>query len=50
MDQRLKDWHPSKQEVERIVAELRPIIRDLARRDQEAIAREIFFRRLAKVG
>lgn len=33
MDQQLKDWHPSKDEVAAIVAELRPLIRELA--DQE---------------
>ena len=50
MDERLRNWRPTKEEVDRIVLELRPLIRDLARREQEAVAREIFFRRLARVG
>jgi hypothetical protein len=33
MDERLKNWHPTKAEVEEIVRELRPIIRDLARQE-----------------
>ena len=45
MDERLRQWHPSREEVERIVAELRPLIRELARRDQQAIAAEVARRR-----
>jgi hypothetical protein len=45
MDERLRHWHPDPKEVERIVAELRPLIRQLARRDQQAIAAEIARRR-----
>jgi hypothetical protein len=45
MDERLRHWHPDRDEVERIVAELRPLIRQLARKDQEAIAAEIARRR-----
>lgn len=50
MDERLRAWRPTQEEVDRIRREIRPLIRDLARRDQEMIAREIFFRRLGKVG
>ena len=50
MDQRIREWRPSKEEVERIRVEIRPLIRDLAYRDQQVIAREIFLRRLARVG
>ena len=45
MDERLRHWHPDREEVERIVAELRPLIRQLARRDQQAIAAEVARRR-----
>jgi len=45
MDERLRQWHPNREEVERIVAELRPMIRELARRDQQAIAAEVARRR-----
>ena len=45
MDERLRHWHPKPDEVQRIVAELRPLIRQLALRDQEAIAAEIARRR-----
>ena len=45
MDERLRHWHPDPEEVEKIVAELRPLIRQLARRDQKAIAAEIARRR-----
>ena len=45
MDERLRHWHPDRDEVERIVAELRPLIRQLAMRDQQAIAAEIARRR-----
>jgi len=50
MDERLRSWRPTPEEVDRIRREIRPLIRDLARRDQEIIAREVFFRRLSKVG
>lgn len=45
MDDRLRHWHPDRNEVEQIVAELRPLIRQLAKRDQEAIAAEVAVRR-----
>ena len=45
MDERLKAWHPTKEEVAQIVAELRPLIRQLAQRDQNAIAAEVARRR-----
>jgi hypothetical protein len=45
MDERLRQWHPDREEVARIVAELRPLIRQLALRDQEAIAAEVARRR-----
>ncbi|MEA3076077.1 MAG: hypothetical protein QOF60_985 [Actinomycetota bacterium] len=47
MDERLRHWHPTKQEVEAIVREVRPLIRDLARRDQEAMTAELHRRRSA---
>jgi hypothetical protein len=45
MDERLQQWHPDPEEVARIVAELRPLIRKLAQRDQRAIAAEVARRR-----
>jgi hypothetical protein len=48
MDDRLRNWHPTKVEVEAIVREVRPLIRDLARKDQEAIAAEIYRRKARK--
>ena len=45
MDERLRNWHPTQQEVDEIVRSLRPLIRELARRDQEKIACEILRRR-----
>ncbi len=45
MDERLRQWHPNSEEVERIVAELRPLIRKLAQRDQQVIAAEVARRR-----
>ena len=50
MDERLRQWRPTREEVDQIITELRPLIRDLARRDQEQVARQVFFRRLSKVG
>jgi hypothetical protein len=41
MNERLRQWHPNHEEVERIVAELRPLIHQLARRDQQAMADEV---------
>ena len=32
MDQRLKDWHPGHDELDRILAEMRPVIAEFARR------------------
>lgn len=48
MDERLRHWHPTKSEVDAIIQEVRPLLRDLARRDQEAIAAEIFRRKNAR--
>lgn len=45
MNERLRQWHPNHEEVERIVAELRPMIHELARRDQQAMAAEVDRRR-----
>ena len=45
MDERLRRWQPSQAEVDDIVRSLRPLIRELARRDQEKIATEIIRRR-----
>ena len=45
MNEQLRQWHPNPEEVERIVAELRPLIRQLAQRDQQAIAAEVARRR-----
>jgi hypothetical protein len=50
MDDRLKSWRPTPQEIDKIRMEMRPLIRDLARRDQDAIAKEIFLRRLRRIG
>ena len=36
MDEQLKDWHPSDEEVAEIVAELRPLIRRLAESERNA--------------
>ena len=38
-------WRPSAPEVQQIVVEMRPLLRELARRDQEQIAKEILRRR-----
>ena len=38
MNEQLRDWHPTPAEVNEIVRELRPLIRDLAQRDREALA------------
>ena len=32
MDERLKNWHPGRDELERILAEMRPVIVEFARR------------------
>ena len=37
MDKRLQDWHPTKSELDEILRELRPLIRDFARRDRETL-------------
>ena len=51
MDERLKNWHPTPAEVKAIVHELRPIIHELARRDNEriAVATSDYSRQLVKV-
>jgi len=33
-------WHPSKDEVAHILEEMRPIIRDLAKRDEDVLKAE----------
>lgn len=38
MDHREQDWHPSTQEVADILQELRPIIAEIAHRDELALA------------
>ena len=35
MDERLRDWRPTQEEIERILEEMRPIIHELAKRDRE---------------
>ena len=45
MDERLRKWQPTQAEVDEIVRSLRPLIRELARQDQEKIATEILRRR-----
>ena len=37
MDERLRDWRPTQEEIERILDEMRPIIHELARRDRETV-------------
>lgn len=32
MDERLRNWHPDREELERILAEMRPIVAEFARR------------------
>jgi hypothetical protein len=44
-DTREISWRPTEPEVQRIVVEMRPLLRELARRDQEQIAKEILRRR-----
>jgi hypothetical protein len=48
MDDRLPIWRPTRQEVNEIRMELRPLIGRLARRDQEAIAAELWARSRAR--
>jgi hypothetical protein len=53
MDEGLKQWRPTPEEVDRIRIELRPLIHEMARRDREVllnVEREIFYRRLSQVG
>jgi hypothetical protein len=38
MNERLKTWHPSGDELERILAEMRPIIAEFARRARDEVA------------
>jgi hypothetical protein len=47
MDERLRAWRPTQEEVDEIVRSLRPLLRELARREQEKIAAEILRRRRA---
>jgi hypothetical protein len=42
-----REWHPSKDEVAHILEELRPIIREMARREDEALRDEVARRFLA---
>jgi hypothetical protein len=45
VDERLRAWRPTQEEVDEIVRSLRPLLRELARRDQEKIAAEVLRRR-----
>ena len=45
MDERLRAWRPTQDEVDEIVRSMRPLLRELARRDQQKIAAEILRRR-----
>jgi hypothetical protein len=45
VDERLRAWRPTQQEVDEIVRSLRPLLRELAHREQEKIAAEILRRR-----
>ena len=36
MDERLRSWHPSREELERILDEMRPIVVEFARRARDA--------------
>jgi hypothetical protein len=45
MDERLGNWDPTKSEVDDIVLELLPLIRDFARRDRETLEIEAGRRR-----
>ena len=40
MDDRSSSWHPSKDEVDRIREELRPLLTQMARRDLATLAQE----------
>jgi hypothetical protein len=35
MDERLRGWHPTTEELERILAEMRPIVIEFARRARD---------------
>lgn len=37
MDDRLRNWHPTQAEVREIVAELRPLIHEMARHEQAVV-------------
>ena len=39
MDERLRAWRPTQEELERILDEMRPIIHEMARRDRESVTR-----------
>lgn len=41
----LRMWHPSKEEVDRLITGLRPLLAELARKDQDRIAEEVLRRR-----
>jgi len=43
MDEKMT-WHPSKDEVDLIRQEMRPIIAEIARRDEAALAAEVWRR------
>jgi gamma-glutamyl:cysteine ligase YbdK (ATP-grasp superfamily) len=47
VDERLRAWRPTQEEVDEIVRSLRPLLRELAFREQEKIAAEILRRRRA---
>ena len=44
MDEPHGSWHPSKDEVAHILDEMRPIISQLARRDEDAMKAELWRR------
>jgi hypothetical protein len=48
VDERLRVWRPTKEEVDEIVRSMRPLLRQLAFREQEKIAAEILRRRRAR--
>ena len=48
MDERLRAWRPTQEEVDEIVRSLRPLLRELAFREQEKIAAEVLRRRRAR--
>ena len=41
MDERLKQWHPRGDELDRILAEMRPVILEFARRARAEIEQQL---------